>query len=200
MLRLLTTWYDEPQPVRCEEYRLALERNLACPAIDEIWVMHEGGELPEDPGGKLHVRTRRGRPLYSDFFSLINEIAADDDISIVANTDIFLTKVSEYCLSCSGASLPAVQSRGGSGGAFAFPVTLPGQSPDAPLQRMTSAWRCRAGIWTGTARRGYSSAQTVRTPGSSAAGCGKSLRISQSESTTAIIRLPGSWNRPAIPC
>ena len=132
MLRLFTTWYDEPQPVRCEEYRLALKRNLACPAIDEIWVMHEGGELPQDPGGKLHVRTRRGRPLYSDFFSLINEIAADDDISIVANTDIFFDEGLRI--------LPFLQWRfpsgraipGRIGGCFRIPRHAAGAKPRRP--------------------------------------------------------------------
>jgi len=89
MLRLFTTFYLETDPLRRREYEECLRRNLACMAIDEICLLLEGDgvQLPESP--KLRVSKIPVRPTYDDFIRWINEVAMPDDISVVANTDIW---------------------------------------------------------------------------------------------------------------
>jgi hypothetical protein len=89
MLRLFTTLYPERSPVRRGEYAECLHRNLKNPEIDEIciWVEGEGVEIPESP--KVQVRRIDRRPTYCDFFEWIGGVAELDDISIIANTDIW---------------------------------------------------------------------------------------------------------------
>jgi hypothetical protein len=62
---------------------------LACAEVNEVRVLVEGEGFPLLPSPKLHLRTIAGRPLYEDYFRWINELACPDDISIIANTDIW---------------------------------------------------------------------------------------------------------------
>lgn len=90
MLRLFTTAYPEPSPARRAEYAECLARNLALSEIDELLVFAESGVeggLPRD--SKLVTRSVGSRPNYADFFAWINELAGPDDISIIANSDIY---------------------------------------------------------------------------------------------------------------
>jgi hypothetical protein len=89
MLRLFTTLYREPDPTRRAEYAECLTRNLGCPAIDEVCFLIEGAglELPDSPA--IRIRGIKKRPTYDDFFCWINELAQADDVSIIANADIF---------------------------------------------------------------------------------------------------------------
>ena len=88
MVRLFTSVYSESRPERRAEYLLALSRNLACPAIDGVFIIAEGGEDSLPGSAKLSVRPIRRRPTYEDFFAWANELAQPDDISIIANSDI----------------------------------------------------------------------------------------------------------------
>jgi hypothetical protein len=76
-------------PDRRAEYSEVLRRNCDCRAIDEICLFREGGGDPPASCGKLRTRRVSERPLYSDYFDWINEIAGPDDISIIANADIY---------------------------------------------------------------------------------------------------------------
>lgn len=89
MLRLFTTLYLERHPARMAEYLECLRRNLECGEIAEICLLVEGDgvELPGSP--KIRVRTIQSRPTYANYFSWINELAGADDISIVANSDMW---------------------------------------------------------------------------------------------------------------
>jgi hypothetical protein len=89
MLRLFITLYPEKNPVRRSEYAECLRRNLENAEISEICVLAEsdGVELLNSP--KLKIRKIDRRPDYMDFFQWIEEIAGDDDISVVANSDIW---------------------------------------------------------------------------------------------------------------
>jgi hypothetical protein len=88
-IRLFTTIYPEKDPQRQGEYQKCLQLNAECPSIDEICVLSEGGEelLPESPNFK--IRKVQGRPTYGQYFQWISEIVSGDDISIIANTDIY---------------------------------------------------------------------------------------------------------------
>ena len=89
MIRLFTSSYDDVQAGRNSELRECLERNVACAAIDEILVLAEKrhGHIPRSE--KIRIRPIALRPCYDDFFRWINEIAGPEDISIIANPDIF---------------------------------------------------------------------------------------------------------------
>ena len=89
MLRLFTTLYPEQNPLRWAEYAECLRRNLENPQIGEISLLVEGQVegIPVSP--KIRVRKLIRRPSYNDFFAWINELAGTDDVSIVANSDIY---------------------------------------------------------------------------------------------------------------
>ncbi|HEY3853752.1 MAG TPA: hypothetical protein VGO67_05095 [Verrucomicrobiae bacterium] len=89
MTRLFTTLFPEANTARLAEYTECLSRNLDCAEIAEIYLMVEGERvtLPNSP--KLHERQINRRPNYSDYFSWISGIAKPEDISIIANRDIY---------------------------------------------------------------------------------------------------------------
>lgn len=69
--------------------RHCLERNIACRALDSVCVLAEPSavELPSSP--KLIRRSIATRPQYDSFFRWIADSAAPDDVSIIANPDIY---------------------------------------------------------------------------------------------------------------
>ena len=92
MLRLFTTSYDETRKGRLAEYLSCLDRNLACETIDEICVLAEGKAGSHPPSAKFRIRRVQQRPTYDDFFSWINEVTAERDVSIIANADIWFDR------------------------------------------------------------------------------------------------------------
>lgn len=87
MIRLFTTWYDEGLHERRLEYEQCLQVNMACPTLDHLLILDESGKL-KLPVSRAEVKVVSNRPTYADFFLCMNDIAAPDDISIIANTDI----------------------------------------------------------------------------------------------------------------
>ena len=76
-------------------------RNLACPGLNAIYILAEiePKELPKDR--RLTYELIDHRPTYADFFAAINKLAAETDVSIVANSDIWFdasTKAAELYL------------------------------------------------------------------------------------------------------
>lgn len=88
-IRLFTSSYDEPSESRRKEYLECLQRSSTCGVIDEIHLLVEGaGEwLPSHPGLVRHAIA--ARPTYAEFFAHINRVALPEDISIIANSDIY---------------------------------------------------------------------------------------------------------------
>lgn len=66
-----------------------MRRNLVCMALDEVCVFVEFGAEPLPHSRRLRTQTITARPTYTDFFAWLNEVAAPDDTSIIANADIF---------------------------------------------------------------------------------------------------------------
>lgn len=89
MIRIFTTIYAEERPARAAEYEECLRRNAERGWIDEIRLLMQGKDVRVPSLPKLHIRAIGTRPLYADYFSWINDVAGPDDISIVANTDIW---------------------------------------------------------------------------------------------------------------
>lgn len=89
MIRLLTTTFDVSDPAREIEYRKALDCNLENPNISEVLLLKESGSFSIPNHEKLCIRTIDQRPNYSHFIGWLDEIVEADDISIIANTDIY---------------------------------------------------------------------------------------------------------------
>lgn len=90
-IRLFTTAFPEGDPARRAEFAECLLRNIACPELDEVCVLVEG-EVALPQSAKL-VRRRTGkRPQYADYFRWIDEVSGQDDISIIANADIYFDR------------------------------------------------------------------------------------------------------------
>ncbi len=87
-VRLFTTAFPERNSGRRAEYAECLLRNIECEELDEVRLLVEGEvELPKS--SKVVVRRIPQRPLYSDYFRWIEEVADADDISVIANADIY---------------------------------------------------------------------------------------------------------------
>jgi hypothetical protein len=89
LIRLFTSSFDSPDEGRRAEFAEALDRNLACDAIDVVCVLDEGARDLPVAHPKIRVRVSSTRPTYRDYFSWINELAGPDDVSILANADIY---------------------------------------------------------------------------------------------------------------
>lgn len=88
-VRLFTTFYREPRRARLAEYIECLNRNLASEVIDKVCVLVEASENILPAAGKLEARLVAVRPLYDDFFTWINDFAGPNDVSVIANADIW---------------------------------------------------------------------------------------------------------------
>jgi hypothetical protein len=87
VIRLFTTAFPVRDELRRREFAECLDRNLACDAIDGVFVLAEAGAtLPSVR--KLRVKEVPVRPLYDDFFAWMAELAGPDDVSMIANADI----------------------------------------------------------------------------------------------------------------
>lgn len=90
-VRLFTSCYPERDPVRREEIRQCLRRNADCDLLDQICLFVEGPVLVPVDSEKVQIREAAERPRYLDFFAWANQLAGPQDISIVANSDIFFS-------------------------------------------------------------------------------------------------------------
>ena len=90
LIRLFTSLFKVHDASRRDEYAAVMARNIACKAIDEVCVIVEGGAESYLKSPKLRIRRIESRPTYADFFQWANELAGPEDISIVANADIYL--------------------------------------------------------------------------------------------------------------
>ena len=88
-IRLFSASFPVTDTVRLAEYEEVLRRNCKCESIDEICLFREGDADPPIRCTKLDVRRAPHRPLYSEYFAWMNEFAAPDDVSILANADIY---------------------------------------------------------------------------------------------------------------
>jgi hypothetical protein len=89
MLRLFTSRYNDINPTRMAEYEECVRRNLACGEISEVCMLVEGEGVALPETSKIRVRPIQVRPTYTDYFRWINELAGEDDISLIANSDIW---------------------------------------------------------------------------------------------------------------
>lgn len=88
--RLYISWYNDKNEVRAKEMEECLLRNLHCQQIDEVVNLSDVIPPATATGGKpLTHKFQLARPTFADFFVLIEDTAGSDDISLIANNDIF---------------------------------------------------------------------------------------------------------------
>jgi hypothetical protein len=88
MVNLFTSIYTDKSAVRQKELIYCLNKNLANPHINKIYLFVDG-EVKLPNSDKLIIIPFK-RPTYRDFFNLIDRtVTSREDISIVANTDIY---------------------------------------------------------------------------------------------------------------
>jgi hypothetical protein len=92
MIRLFLSVYDEQCTTRRREYKKCLELNLQNAHIDQICILREGSgnQLPDHK--KIVSRAVADRPTYRDYLEWIAELAAEEDVSIIANSDIYFDR------------------------------------------------------------------------------------------------------------
>lgn len=89
MIRLFTSAYPESNPDRRQELEICLQNNVNSLLFDSIHLLLENVERPAVEADSLRTRHISSRPTYLDYFNWINEVATSDDISIIANSDIY---------------------------------------------------------------------------------------------------------------
>lgn len=88
-------------PVRKSEYDECLKRNVASGLFDRIFILVEPDDkedkfhyLPHVVKGTCYPLQISTRPTFRSFFNAINVITDDDDINIIANSDIYFKDIS----------------------------------------------------------------------------------------------------------
>lgn len=91
MIRLFVNHFQHPNPERQKEYDYCLNMNLINPLIDQVYTLSA-----EPVKGAKHLPLDIDRPTFNHFFHEINKLADLDDISIIANTDIYLNQTIQH--------------------------------------------------------------------------------------------------------
>lgn len=90
MINLFTSYFLTSNPERQKELDECLRRNIACKAIDSIYLLIEAPmDLPILEHHKVTTVLIKGRPTYNVFFEIIKRMATKDDWNIISNSDIY---------------------------------------------------------------------------------------------------------------
>lgn len=91
MTSLFLSHYSEPDAARQAELCSALARNLENPLIDAVWLLDEKGSVCVDVAEAPKIRQIPclKRPGFDQFFEAIALHSGENDINILANSDIF---------------------------------------------------------------------------------------------------------------
>lgn len=88
-MTLYISFYPVSNPARLAEYEQCLKKNIENPLISKIFVLNEGANHPLFSHEKIALIDFTQRPTYTDFFKEINKRTGENDINIIANTDIY---------------------------------------------------------------------------------------------------------------
>jgi hypothetical protein len=91
---LYLNYYKDGNAERQKEIERCLEINLNNEHLQNVIIISDTEGLKHisekyQPHKKIYVYSIDHRPTYQDFFDLVNKISDHEDISIIANTDIF---------------------------------------------------------------------------------------------------------------
>lgn len=88
-IHLYTTFYREMNDSRLKELKTCILNNFNNKNIKSITIFNEGGNLNTFESTKLKVIPITKRPTYQDFIHFINNNDTNNDIHIIANSDIY---------------------------------------------------------------------------------------------------------------
>ena len=91
-IHLYTTFYNEKNLNRRSEIEKAIRINFNLSAISKLIVFNEGDSIAHLAPSKIQELFINKRPTYKDFINYINTNSNQDDIHIIANTDIYFDK------------------------------------------------------------------------------------------------------------
>jgi hypothetical protein len=80
MINLFTTYYHDEK--RFAELNTVLQKNENNIFIDKIYLLDETGTLSS-------AKQIQNRPTFKEIFDYVNEVTNDNDINIIANSDIY---------------------------------------------------------------------------------------------------------------
>jgi hypothetical protein len=82
---LFTSYFQSGEPSRQGELNRCLQHNIELSDIDHIYMI---SEVDRQPQGKVTVRVQ-ARPTYADLVRLACDVAQENDMVIIANSDIY---------------------------------------------------------------------------------------------------------------
>jgi hypothetical protein len=91
MIKLYTSYYNEPNQERAKELRECLLKNIDNVLIDKIYIII-GNELQVSDvkiSDKIIPYVFSSKPTYADYFNLVNDVSEENDVNIISNSDIF---------------------------------------------------------------------------------------------------------------
>ena len=89
---LYTTYYKEDNNYRKNEFLTCLKINISNTAISKIIVFNEGESIAYLGPYRIEEIFIDKRPTYQDFINYINANSNQEDVQIIANTDIYFDK------------------------------------------------------------------------------------------------------------
>ena len=89
MINLFTTYYNPKNIKREKEFNLCLLNNCNHESISKIYLLSQINKINTLNHEKIKMIEISERPKFNDFFKLINRISNENDINIIANTDIY---------------------------------------------------------------------------------------------------------------
>ena len=88
MVNLFINYYRDKNPERANELMVCFLKNGLCKNIDHAFVFVDD-TIPNQRDRNQLTYVYFGRPTFEDFFFYINTVTNEDDINIIANTDIY---------------------------------------------------------------------------------------------------------------
>lgn len=91
MTNLFISLYEEKDPKRSEELYTCLINNYNSKCFDNIFILSEGSYMPalNNMTNNIFVLPCSIRPTFRTFFEVINNTTQNDDINVIANSDIY---------------------------------------------------------------------------------------------------------------
>lgn len=88
---LFVPYYKAKQPERQNELIYCLQKNIECSDIEKIFLLIDDGHQPELTSPKIEILNLPSRPTYLNWIEL-TEKRCDNQISVLANTDIYFNQ------------------------------------------------------------------------------------------------------------
>jgi len=92
MTRLFVNYYNDSNPLRQAEINECISRNISNQLIDQICIVVDNAATnfhDFDNNAKVEIINSSGRPTYSSLFALANSKISGNDLTILANADIY---------------------------------------------------------------------------------------------------------------